>query len=141
MDTQRLARVVALLPLIAGVAGCAAVSSTTVDCTGSTIFSVSPTTATLDHLAPAVQNQVQFQGAITHSAVQGCAEPALAQIEYATWSNPDPKNIQISSSFDVTNGMASCLGATGTPVTLTGVFSKTSMATPDNKATVTLTCK
>lgn len=64
--------------------------------------------------------------------------PQVVAREYATWSNPDPAAIQISSADDLTNGTAVCKAPTDGPVTLTGTFSQ--MVSGPATKTVQLTC-
>jgi hypothetical protein len=125
--------------------GCAA-GTTPPDCSGLYILKVSPTAATADHSAAAPGNQAQFQGAYGAfgTAPAGCAATALSLKEYATWQNPDPLNISISSAVDETNGTAVCTGTTAGAVTLTGSFTPNVISGPapaPTIKTVTLTCR
>ena len=99
---------------------------------------VSPTSATANHTAAPPGNQTQFIGVASPVARAGCAIPALAARQFATWSNPDPAAIQISSAFDTTNGLAVCKAATNGAVTLTGTF--TEHLPSSVTKTVQLTC-
>jgi hypothetical protein len=84
---------------------------------------VSPLNGSAEHTAPAPGNQVHFQGIGRATASpSSCPVPALAVLEYAAWSNPDPADIQISSANNATNGLATCLNATNGAVLLTGTF-------------------
>ena len=66
-----------------------------------------------------------------------CAIPALARVVYVPWTNPDPLHISISSANNSSNGLATCIGPTDGPVSLTATD-----AGPNNTATATvqLTC-
>lgn len=86
---------------------------------------VSPTAATVNHLAAPPKNQTQFVAIATPTAQAGCAVPQLVAREYPAWSNPDPAAIQISSASDLTNGTAVCKAPTNGPITLTGIFART----------------
>ena len=112
------------------------------NCTGGgLVLQVQPAAATADHKADAPGNQVHFAGTATYTAPAGCAVPALAVLEYATWTNPDPVNIQISSASDPTNGTAVCVGPTAGAVTLRGAFAPGPPTTTTTLKTVTLTCR
>lgn len=117
------------------------------NCSSALVVTVTPSTATLNHKAPASQNRIQFVGIARAIASPGCPESALALREYASWSNPAPDSIQISSARDSTNGTAVCIDATQGPVTLTGTFSPVvvsgspSGATDTSIHSVTLTCE
>ena len=141
--SMRVLGAMGMLAAGAVVCGCG-VPATSAGCTNSYRLMVSPTSATADHNAAAPGNQVQFSGASAIIAPAGCAAPAVMVPEYATWDNPDPINIQISSARDATNGIAVCKGVTSGAVTLTGHFSAASTSLgnpPAETATVQLTCK
>jgi len=126
--------------LVAGTCGCGG-STGTAKCTLTTVINVNPTSATVSHAATPPFNQVQFIAAGGYAAPAGsenCAIPAIAWIEYGTWTNPDPNDIQISSASDSTNGTAVCEAATKGAVTLTGTFTDRLTAPVTN--TVQLTC-
>jgi hypothetical protein len=123
-----------------GICGCGG-SAGTARCTLTTVINVNPTSATVSHAATPPTNQVQFIAAGGYAAPAGsenCAIPAIAWIEYGTWSNPDPNDIEISSASDNTNGTAVCEAATKGAVTLTGTF--TDRLTSPVTRTVQLTC-
>jgi hypothetical protein len=103
-------------------------------------MSVSPTSATADHTQAAPANQVKFQSIVSPTASPGCAVPAWVMTAAPAWTNPDPKDISIDSSSDASmNGLATCMGATSGPVTLTASFTLGTNA-PVTQA-VTLTCQ
>lgn len=113
------------------------------DCRTSWVVTVTPASATLDHTASPARNTVQFIGTAVETAPKGCPVPALARREYASWANPEPTRIEISSARDGANGTASCLAATKGPVTLTGTFNPigaSAAASQTSTKTVTLTC-
>lgn len=83
---------------------------------------VSPTAATVNHLAAPPKNQTQFVAIATPTAQAGCAVPQLVAREYPAWSNPDPAAIQMISSA---SGTAVCKAPTNGPITLTGIFART----------------
>lgn len=111
------------------------------------VLTVTPTSATVDHKAKSPLNQVQFIGTGRATAAPGCPRPALARLEYAAWSNPDPTDIQISSANDSTNGTAVCVNATNGAVTLNGTFAPVTPKGPAGSGTdttvksVTLACQ
>ena len=130
----------------AALTGCAA-GSPGANCTGGFAVSVSPASATATAGAMPPGNQVQFVGTARATAPPGCPVPALVQLEYAAWTNPDPKDIQISSANDNSNGVAVCTGPTAGPVTLTGVFAPITLTGPAGggadglTSSVQLTCQ
>ena len=109
-----------LFAILSALCGCS--GNPSVSCNLSTVISVAPTSATVDHAAAPPGNQVQFVGYARPTAPPGCAIPAWVAIAYATWSNPDPTDIEISSADDSTNGTAVCKTPTDGSVTLTGTF-------------------
>jgi hypothetical protein len=108
-------------------------------CTDSIVVTVAPSSATVNHAAAPPGNQVQFVGYAAPTAPPGCPVPEWIAIDYATWSNPDPAAIQISSANDSTNGTAVCEAPTNGAVTLTGTFTQL-VLTPVTKS-VQLTCE
>ncbi|HZL29231.1 MAG TPA: hypothetical protein VFC39_22085 [Acidobacteriaceae bacterium] len=115
--------------------GCAAVGPR--DCTGTTAYTVTPTMATLDHMAAPPANQQQFIANAVTTYPMGCAVPASAIVPapfYTTWTSSDPVNAPIDSTFGpTTDGVATCKGATTVPVTLTALSA--------GNMTATLVCK
>jgi len=57
---------------------------------------------------------------------------------YASWSNPDPLDVTVSSAADFTNGLATCKNTTAGPVTLTATATLSSKV---YSSSVQLTCK
>jgi hypothetical protein len=143
----RMVSLTCLLALAACLGGCGGASMS--DCGGYFfVVTVTPTSAVVNHLASPPKNQIQFHATGRATAPPGCGFPAdLEVVEYAAWSNPDSKDIQISSANDSTNGTAVCLNATNGSVTLTGTFSPSSPDYPAGSGqdksvkTVTLTCQ
>jgi hypothetical protein len=117
--------------------GCAGMGTNS--CVGTTSFSVSPTTATVDHLAASPADQQQFIANTTTTYPKGCAIPAFVVSPYQTiWTSSDPVNAPIDSTFgQATDGVATCKGATTVPVTLTAFSGGTSGLS----TTATLVCK
>lgn len=99
---------------------------------------VSPASAVVNHAAAPPANQIQFSGFAVPTAPSGCPIPDWVAGIPATWSNPDPAAIRISSANDATNGTAVCIAPTNGAVTLTGTFTET-LPSPVTK-TVQLTC-
>jgi hypothetical protein len=110
-----------LLLTMSGIAlvGCAGAAST--PCTSTEVMS--PAAASADHAATAPANSVQFS--VGAAAQPGCAVSALVYLPTLTTS--DPVNVSVA-----TQGIATCIGATDGPVTLTDTRSK---------ATSKLTCQ
>jgi hypothetical protein len=119
------------------------------NCSVTTVVSVSPTSAEVNHAASPPANQVQFVGSARYEIVppvngkaqSSCAVPELSWIVDGTWSNPDPDDIQISSAANSTNGTAVCVAPTNGPVTLTGTFSPGNNPTETATESVNLTCE
>lgn len=115
--------------------GCAAVGTDA--CVGTTTYTVTPTTATLDHMAAPPANQQQFIAASVTTYPKGCsiAIPEFVPSPYqTTWMSSDTINASIDSTFgQTTNGVATCKSATAVPVTLT--------ALSEGNVTATLICK
>lgn len=138
-----------LAPLAIGGCGSGGTPQTE-QCTVSYPLTVTPLAATLDHRATGTADQVQFRGiAYAVSTPASCPQRTdFGALEYATWTNPDPMDIQISSAYDNTNGVASCVNSTSGAVTLTGTFMPVKVGNgtvgpPDNVThviTVSLTC-
>jgi hypothetical protein len=121
----------------AGVAGSlsgCSVSPAAVNPCASLKQGVLPASATADHTAAAPGNQIAFDVGYVSVPV-GCAIPALAINPQAfTWVSSDTINAPISNAKDATAGVATCVGATTVPVTI-------SVVSTDSIATATLTCK
>jgi hypothetical protein len=136
-------RIVPVLSIFCGsvlLTGCAVNASTGQQCTNGLAMNISPTSATADHTQAAPANQVKFQSLVSPTASPGCAVPAWVMPAAPAWTNPDPKDISIDGSSDVsTNGFATCTGATSGPVTLTASYTQGTNAPVTQ--TVTLTCK
>jgi len=92
---------------------------------------VTPSSATADHSLPAPGNQVQFSAA---STVTGNC-PLIAD-QIGSWATSDPANTTVSNQAP-TQGLAACLNATGSAVTIS--YSGTVRGHPFTPAT--LTCK
>lgn len=94
---------------------------------------VTPSSATADHSLAAPGNQAQF----VHQGSSSGNCPLLGVPDLAgSWSTSDPVNTTISNEA-ATDGLATCLGTTTTPATIT--FSGTVRARHFN--TATLSCK
>jgi hypothetical protein len=104
-------------------------------------LTASPATATVDHAAVPPGNRQQFtvgEGETLSNSSGVCAVPAVILLVHPVWTNPDPLDISISSTNDVTNGLALCKNATAGPVTLTATTGTGAAALT---ASVQLTCK
>lgn len=127
-----------VLSVMAGLAGC----GTAPPCTVTYILTVTPQNGVADHTSAPPGNEVHYQGTVQAVPSRpSCPVPALIPVypEYATWMNPDPADIQISSAKDPSNGTAVCLAATKGAVTLTGTFPQGAAGSVEK--TVTLTCR
>jgi len=123
-----------LVLLIAAILGGPGCSQQTCRLTG---LSVTPPTATADHLAAAPGNQVQFFA----NAVlpKGCATAACVNCSGQTWTVSDTVNVSISNNPG-NNGTATCLGATNGAVTVTAT-APVGTTTQTVIGTATLICK
>jgi hypothetical protein len=94
---------------------------------------VMPATAAADHAATAPGNQQAFNVGFVGS-MPGCAIPqVIAAPSSYTWVSSDPVNAPISN-VAATAGVATCVGATTVPVTI-------SINSNATVAVATLTCK
>ncbi|HTE89603.1 MAG TPA: hypothetical protein VK639_11635 [Terriglobales bacterium] len=125
---------IATLLLLAGLAssGC---SSSGADCSIASV-GVLPASATADHSAAPPGNSQQF---VAVGAVpKGCV-PIPAVLIDVTWSVSDTTNVTISNTQGQTFGMATCIGTTGGPVTVTAT--RPAVNGHSLSGTSTLTCK
>jgi hypothetical protein len=143
-------KLVVLLSVFLGfvcLTGCAVAPASTLGCNQTFALSVTPNVATASHTATGPANQVKFTGTYQQVPQTGCPISNVEALEYASWTNPDTIDIQISSANDATNGTAVCKGPTNGAVTLTGVFSPilangpAGGGTPQTTETVQLTCQ
>ena len=110
---------------------------------------IHPLDAAADSSANAPANQQSFQASVAIQVVQqgdgSCPLSALRTAVHPAWANPDPDHLTISSADDATNGLATCIGATAGPVTLTATLPAGSTAlgttTKTLIATAQLVCK
>ncbi len=133
MSTQQKAlTVVASVVLMFPLAGC-----------GSSCFfgalSVSPPNATADHAAAPPGNQQRFL-AFGTDLPPGCAAIA-SNLPNVTWSVSDQSKVGISNAQDQTFGVATCLGTTTAPVTVTATLPPGLNNGRNATGTATLTCK
>jgi hypothetical protein len=137
-DSLRLNRIAFLFAIVTACSGCGGNPAMT-SCSLTVEVQVNPTTATANHASAPPANQVQFIGTAEPTAPYGCPVPQWVALDYATWSNPDPADIQISSAGNSTNGTAVCLAPTNGAATLTGTFTQF-VSNPPVTKTVQLTC-
>ena len=93
------------------------------DCSMVSVLRVGPTNAAADHMAKAPGNAVQFTAFVAQVLVHpqnACGVPTVAAAVRPTWIVSDPTNVTIDSAADATNGLATCIGTTASPVTVTG---------------------
>ena len=127
---------VVLAGVMASGMGCAVTSGTSSStsnplCTSLPHQSVTPATAVADHAAAAPGNQQQFTFPLT-ALPTGCAQAQFMLLP--TWVSSDPVNAPISNTPGATFGVATCVGATTVPVTIS--------TTQEGAASVgMLTCK
>ena len=121
-------------------AGCAASGSTGQTCTNGLLLKLTPMDATADHAQAAPANQVKFAASVYPTASPpGCAVPQWVFLATPQWTSTDAKDIQIDSSANAqTNGLATCVGATDGPATLTASFTFSNTLLTQ---TASLTCK
>lgn len=94
--------------------------------------------AVADHMATAPGNQVQFYAYPQEELKGDCAVPAVLGPAPATWTVSDNVNVKISSAKDQTNGLATCVGATAAPATVTATVTQAGFTA---SATATISCK
>jgi len=113
--------------------GCSVPAAATNDCTLKS--GVVPATAIADHAAAAPGNQQAFNVGFVPPFPTGCAVPAfVTSPQNFTWVSSDPVNAPISNAKDATAGVATCVGATTVPVTI-------SINSNATVTVATLTCK
>jgi hypothetical protein len=84
-------------------------------------------------------NQEKFQATVAPDPGPGCPVPEfLLLANNATWTVSDPNDVQISSAVGSTNGLATCVGATQGPATVTAVVTYDGFTISDS---ATITCK
>jgi hypothetical protein len=108
------------------------------DC-GPVGVSVSPNTATADHTAASPHNQQQFFATNNFPIKQGCAAITAAILNKVTWSTSDPGDVSISNTQGSTYGVATCISAVSSPVTITATRPRLGGST--FTGTASLTCK
>ena len=102
-------------------------------------LTVSPASATEDHVAVAPGNQVQFFASPVITA-KGCAIAACLNCSGQTWTVSDAVNVSISNNA-LDNGMATCLGPTNGAVTVTATAPVSAKSSQTVTGTSALTCK
>ncbi len=91
-----------------------------------------------DHTQVAPGNQQQYRAFSGPTVVSGqCAVPALGKQVHPQWTTSDAVDVSISSADDASNGLATCLGATLQPATLTATLTADGMT---KTTSTTLTC-
>lgn len=140
--------VVVLLVFTAALALSSCGSGTTVapNC-ATVVLTVQPANGSADHLATASSNSVQFNAVEQYASEnpsQSCAIPnvVLGVTDAATWSVSDAVNVRISNAAG-SQGMATCVGSTNRPVTITANAPENLDTMPSKvlTATATLTCQ
>jgi hypothetical protein len=107
-----------------------------VDCTPLDL-AVSPQTATADHAAAAPGNQISF---IAFDGLRPGCPPTPGPIRTdLKWSVSDTVNTKIGNTLNVDYGVATCINATPSPVTVTATGTNGLGTTI--MGTATLTCK
>lgn len=132
--------VVTLFAAVEVLTGCGAAAP----CTYTTGVTISPAVGAADHLAVAPGDQQQFF-ALSHQEPAanstGCPVTDVIAKLTPTWTVSDTVNVKISSAQDSTNGLATCIGTTKSPVTVTALGVLTAGGTTQTLGTATLTCK
>ena len=91
-----------------------------------------------DHTQPAPASQQQFTAFSGTTLVSGqCAVAALLAAVHPQWTTSDAIDISISSANDATNGLATCLGTTLAPATITATLTSGGVT---KTSTSSLTC-
>lgn len=120
------------------VIGCGGSTNSSTGCSLSAI-TVSPQSATVDHLAATPANSQVFLAFAQASQPSGCVFTTGA-IQNAAWTVSDPVNASISNSHDQLNanyGRATCINATPAPITVTAVAPSGNGSTINGTATLT----
>jgi len=125
-----------LLLVIFGI-GCGG-KSQVVDCTPLDL-GISPQTATADHAAAAPGNQVSF---IAFDGLRPGCPPTPGPIRTdLKWSVSDTVNTKIGNTLNVDYGVATCINATPSPVTVTATGTNGAGTGALISGSATLTCK
>ena len=99
----------------------------------------SQTSGVADHTLAAPGNQQQFSAYAPEVVVSGqCAVPQVVAPVRPQWTVSDMMDVTISSANDATNGLATCVGTTLTPATVTATYAE---GPTTKSASGTLTCK
>jgi hypothetical protein len=113
-------------------------------CSYTNVVTVSPAVGSADHLAVAPGDQQQFSAfsqELPTANSSGCAVPNVIAKLTPTWTVSDSTNVKISSAQDATNGVATCIGTTKSPITVTALGALTAGGATQTLGTATLTCK
>jgi len=123
--------------LLCGCVGPSAPSST--GCPTTFVMNVTPTAGSATHGAQAPGNQVTFTAS---DEIPGSPFPSKCVlsnvISEVMWTSSDTVNVQLTSDPDTSTVVATCVGATTVPVTITA---SQFVGGLNGAGTATLTCK
>lgn len=77
-----------------------------------------------NHADPPPGNQEQFFATESFVGPPGCPIPQVVWHAQAVWTVSDPVDVLISSADNDTNGLATCLGPTNGPATVTATVTE-----------------
>jgi hypothetical protein len=124
------------LAVIAGLAGCGA-HTPPPDC-AFTSLTISPSSATANHVAASPGNQVNFMGFDgARPAACGPVNFLVAIRQDLKWTVSDAVNAKIGNTANVDYGIATCVNAAGTPITVTASGPNANGATITGTAALT----
>jgi hypothetical protein len=108
------------------------------DCTV-TALSITPPTATANHVAAPPGNKVLFIGTDNNTTLpSGCSVADVVVIRTdLKWTASDPVNVTIGNTQGVDYGVATCNNATSGPVTITATGPNSKNATISGTASLT----
>jgi hypothetical protein len=131
-------KICVLLPLLViAVAGCGGKTQMQVNCGVALQLSVAPQSATADHAAASPGNKTSYVAA--DAPPPGCIPTPGPLRTDLKWSVSDTVNTTIGNTPKVDYGVATCINATPSPVTVTAAGPNSLGATITG--TATLTCK
>lgn len=103
-------------------------------------LNLTPPSASANHTAASPNNEAQFAANAAPSS--GCLVPECINCTPGvTWTVSDPVNVSISPVENQSVAIATCMGATASPVAITATAPASTGTTETVSGTATLTCQ